>query len=140
MSDKVQNVLLIVSMGDDALPDEINDLTTQLYHELLVSDADHVEKVRSDQLEDGAKGDPITIGAIALGLGVAAAPGIVEIVKSWITRRHLDSGSRVTIKLGDDEISFPVAASSTPQELETLTDRFVTMLKKHSGQGGPESI
>lgn len=140
MSDEVQNVTLIVSLGDDALPDEVNQATTQLYRELLTSDADSVEKVRSDRLEAGAKGDPLTLGAIALGLGIAAAPGIVEIVKSWIARRHLDSGSSVTFKLGDDAITFPVAASSTPEALEALTDRFVALLKKHGGERGQEPV
>ena len=131
MADNIQTVTLIINLGEDTLPDEVNAATTQLYRDLLASDADHVEKVRRDQLDPGAKGDPITIGAIALALGVAAAPGVVEIVKSWIARRHLDAGASVTIKLGDDEIIFPVAAASTPDELEALTDRLVAKLKQY---------
>ncbi|MCB0227339.1 MAG: hypothetical protein KDI02_26830, partial [Anaerolineae bacterium] len=73
MPDEVQTLILTINLGDDALPDEVNKATTQLYRELLASDADRVEKMRSDRLETGTKGDPITLGAIALALGVAAA-------------------------------------------------------------------
>jgi hypothetical protein len=131
MSDEVQNVTLIVSLGDDALPDEINEATTQLYRELLTSDADHVEKVRSDRLEVGAKGDPLTLGAIALALGVAAAPGVVEIVKDWINRRH-SVPVHVKIKLGDHELEISGPASLSLEELEARTERFVALLKRHS--------
>ncbi|MCB0193519.1 MAG: hypothetical protein KDJ65_16345 [Anaerolineae bacterium] len=130
MSDAVQTVVLELNLGDDAHPDEVNDATTQLYRELLNSDADHVEKVRSDALAAGAKGDPITIGAIALGVTVAVAPEVVKIINNWIARRHLDSGSSLTVKLGDNEISFPVSAASTPDELEALTNRLVAKLKE----------
>jgi hypothetical protein len=111
MPDEIHNVTLTLNLGNDALPDEVNNATTQLYHELLASSADRVEKIRSDALEVGAKGDPITLGAIALGLSVAAVPGIIEIVKNWISRRHLETVS-VKIKLGDDEIEFPAPAAS----------------------------
>ena len=135
MSTEIQTVTLTVSLGDDALPEEVNRATTQLYQELLISEADLVEKLPGDRLEAGAKGDPITLGVIVLALSVAATPGIVEMVKSWLARRHLDTVT-VKIKLGDDEIEFPAPASASPDELETLTDRFVALLKKHSA-GGP---
>ena len=131
MTAETQTVTLTLSLDDEAHPAEINRATTQLYEMLLKSEADSVQKPRSDTLEAGAKGDPITIGAIVLGLSVAAAPGIVEIVKSWLARRHLESVT-IKIKLGDDEIEFPAPASASPDELERLTDRFVALLKKHS--------
>ena len=131
VSDDIQTVTLTISLGEDALPEEVNRATTQLYDQLLQSDADRVEKVRTDSLEAGAKGDPITIGAIALALGVAAAPGVVEIVKDWLARRRLGAGS-LTIKLGDNEISFPVAADASPAELAAMTGRFINLLKQHS--------
>jgi hypothetical protein len=131
MTTETHTVTLTLSLDDEAHPDEVNRATTQLYETLLKSEADSVQKPRSETLEAGAKGDPITIGAIVLGLSVAATPGIVEIVKSWLARRHLESVT-VKIKLGDDEIEFPVPASASPEELETLTDRFVALLKKHS--------
>ncbi|HEY85773.1 MAG TPA: hypothetical protein G4N96_11765 [Chloroflexi bacterium] len=132
MSDEIQQVMVIVNLGDDALPNEINRATTQLYRQLLKSNADNVAKPRNDTLEAGAKGDPVTLGVIALGVGVAIAPEVVKLIDSWLKRRYLDSGSSIAIKLGNDEISFPVAASSSPAELEALTDRFVALLKKHS--------
>jgi hypothetical protein len=55
----------------------------------------------------------------------------VALVNSWLTRRHLTTS--VKIKLGDDEIEFPAPTAATPEELESLTDRFVALLKKHSG-------
>ena len=130
MPDEVQTLILTINLGDDALPDEVNKATTQLYHELLASDADRVEKVRSDQLEVGAKGDPITLGAIALALGVAAAPGVVEIVKDWLNRRHAVP-VQVKIKLGDDEIELSGPATISAEEFEARAERVVALLKKY---------
>jgi hypothetical protein len=134
MSENIQAVEILINLGDDATTEEVNKATTLLVSELQNSDADSVEKVQSDELEEGAKGDPITLGAIALGLGAAAAPEIVKIIHSWVTRRHSDTVS-LKIKLGNDEIEFTTAASASPDELEALTDRFATLLKKHSAGG-----
>ena len=130
MPDEVQTLILTINLGDDALPDEVNKATTQLYRELLTSDADRVEKVRSNQLEAGAKGDPITLGAIALALGVAAAPGVVEIVKDWLNRRHAVP-VQVKIKLGDDEIELSGPATISAEEFEARAERVVALLKKY---------
>lgn len=137
MPDEIQNVTLSLSLGEDALPHEINEATTQLYQELLTSSADSVEKMRSDSPEAGAKGDPLTLGAIALGLSVAAVPGIVQMVQNWLNRRRL--AVSVKVKLGDDEIEFPAPAAASPDELEALTNRFVALLKKHRRRGGQKS-
>lgn len=134
MSDESQAVTLLIALDDNATPEEVNDATTQLIRELQNSDAESVEKVQSDELAEGAKGDPITLGAVALALGAAAAPDIVKIIGSWLSRRHSNSVS-LKIKLGNDEIEFTTAASASPDELEALTDRFATLLKKHSTSG-----
>ena len=130
MPDEVQTLILTINLGDDALPDEVNKATTQLYRELLASDADRVEKMRSDRLETGTKGDPITIGAIALALGAAAAPGVVEIVKDWLNRRHAVP-VQVKIKLGDDEIELSGPATISAEEFEARAERVVALLKKY---------
>ena len=130
MPDEVQTLILTINLGDDALPDEVNKATTQLYRELLASDADRVEKMRSDRLETGTKGDPITLGAIALALGVAAAPGVVEIVKDWLNRRHAVP-VQVKIKLGDDEIELSGPATISAEEFEARAERVVALLKKY---------
>ncbi len=134
MSEDIQQVTVVVELGEDATPDEVNSATTQLIRELQNSDAETVEKVQSDELAEGAKGDPITLGAVALALGAAAAPDIVKIIGSWLGRRQSNSVS-LKIKLGDDEIEFTTAASASPEELEVLTNRFATLLKKHSTGG-----
>lgn len=134
MSEDIQQVTVVVELGEDATPEEVNDATTQLIRQLQNSDAETVEKVQSDELAEGAKGDPITLGAVALALGAAAAPEIAKIIGSWLGRRQSNSVS-LKIKLGDDEIEFTTAASASPDELEALTDRFATLLKKHSTGG-----
>lgn len=130
MLQDAQNTTLYLSLGEDATSSEVNALTTQLLNELASSQADTVEKLRDDALTDGAKGDPITVGAIALGVTVAAAPEIVKLISGWINRRSAHTIS-LKIKLGDDEIEFTTAATSSPTEIEKLADRFAMLLKKH---------
>lgn len=132
MSDDIQTLTLNLTLGGDALPEEINEATDKLIRELHKSNNNHVEatKVQSDELHEGAKGDPLTLGAIALALGVAAAPEIVKIIAGWLGRQSNQISLKV--KLGDDEIEFTTAANATPDELEALTDRFALLLKKHT--------
>lgn len=130
MTADIHPITLTVTLDEDARPAEVNEATTQLYRELLAGNADYVEISRRDAPQEGAMGDPITIGAIVLGLSVAATPGIVEIINNWLGRRRLDT--TVKIKLGEDEIVFPAPATASPAELEALAERFVALLKKHS--------
>jgi hypothetical protein len=135
MSEHIQSVDVVLSLGEDATPEEVNDATTQLIRELDGSSAESVEKVQSGEVQAGSKSaDPITLGAVALTLGAAAAPDIVKIIGSWLGRRQ-SSNVSLKVKLGDDEIEFTAAASTSPEELEALTDRFATLLKKHSTSG-----
>lgn len=126
-----QKVVLSLDLGEDASVEEVHAATTQLMRELMNSSADEVEKMPQGDPEEGAKGDPITLGAIALALGAAAAPEIIKIVHSWITRRHSHNVS-LKIKLGQDEIEFTTAGTASADELEQLTDRFALLLKKHA--------
>jgi len=130
MSQEPLRPTIYLVLGDDATPDEVNDATINLVRELSRSDADSVEKLRSETTVDGVKGDPITIGAIALALSVAIAPEIIKLISSWMNRRNSNIIS-LKIKLGDDEIEFSTIATATPDEMEKLADRFAILLKKH---------
>lgn len=130
MSHESQTIVLI-NLGEDATAEELNSAATQLCQELSNSSAERVEKLRNDAQVDGSKGDPLTLGALALAMGVAAVPEIIRILGNWLNRRN-SSVVSVKIKLGNDEIEFSTAASSSPIELEKITDRFATLLKKHA--------
>ncbi len=132
MPTEPQTITLTVNLGEETTPAEVNRATTQLYQDLLKSDADRVEKPRSDTLQKGAKGDPITVGLIALTLGVPAVAGVFTVLDSWISRRLLDSGS-VTLKLPNGaEVTVPASASMPEDERNALLDSLAAQLKKHS--------
>lgn len=86
---------------------------------VLEAGLDGVQEVRGvGASPKGARGDPLSIGAVILALGVAAAPAAVEqllgVLRDWCGR----PGGRpvkLTLKVGDREVSTEYDAARTSQ-------------------------
>lgn len=93
----------------------LDDMTRQLREELLEFGVDSVELPSAASTERGAKSgvDPV-IGSLIVGVSVAAAPKLLEVLQSWLTRER---GRIMKIKRtkadGDTiEVEFPADMSS----------------------------
>lgn len=56
----------------------------------------------------GAKGDPITAGALAIGLTVTALPGLIALVQGWLLRQK---DQTLRARIGEVELEIPRDAS-----------------------------
>jgi len=121
MTNKTQPITIIVNLGENAYADEVNQVTTQLYNQLLQSEVEQVEKVRQQSTKKGAKGDPITLGTLAIVVSPAVIAGVFMLINTWMTHKLVNTPQgTITLKLTDAgiETTVPVSMSETDRQAE----------------------
>jgi len=105
----------------DATDEELDRMTRQLLSELRELDVESAELEKSRPAPDGSKGDPITIGSIAIDLLPAVLPSVIGLVQAWMTRAQ-----GRTVKFKSKGIEF----EGSPEELQKLLASFEKGKKK----------
>jgi hypothetical protein len=95
----------------DATEEEIDRLTRQLLSELRELDVESVELTKGGPAPEGSKGDPVTIGSIAVEVLPVAIPSVIGLVQAWALR-----GQGRTVKFKGKGIEF----EGSPEELQKL--------------------
>lgn len=108
-NDKVE-LTLEIGAGDTT-DEELDRATRQLLSELRELNVESAELARGEPAPDGSKGDPITIGTIALEVLPVAIPSLIAFVQAWVTR-----GQGRTVKFKGKGIEF----EGSPEELQKL--------------------
>jgi hypothetical protein len=72
--------------GIDATEEEVDMMTRQLLAELRDLDVESARLEKGSPAPAGSKGDPITIGAIAVEVLPAAIPALVKFIHAWMAR------------------------------------------------------
>ena len=90
-SDKMDFILEVGSA--DATDEERDQMARNLLSELRELDVESAELARGEPAPEGAKGDPITTGSIAIAVLPTLLPKIVETIQGWLLR-----GSNRTVK------------------------------------------
>lgn len=101
----------------DATEDELDRLTRQLLKEVRETDVESAELAKGGPAPAGSKGDPITMGAIAIEVLPAVLPSVIALVQAWVMR-----GQGRTVKFKGKGIEF----EGSPEELQ----RLLTALEK----------
>jgi hypothetical protein len=105
---------------DNAEESRLDEMTMRLMHDLREMGADSVEK-RSSTMppEKGTKGDPFTIGALALVVAPVVIPGLIDYLKSWAI-----DGRSVRIKTTDGlEVEFSPKKKMSSEEVISLAEK-----------------
>lgn len=113
ISDSIQ--LNVEISASDATDDEIDRMTRQLLSELKETDVESAELTKGGGAPKGSKGDPVTIGSIALVVLPAALPKVIDLVQSWSSRRQ-----GRTVKFKGQGINFEGSAEDLLKVLATL--------------------
>ncbi|HUH98666.1 MAG TPA: hypothetical protein VLZ89_14980 [Anaerolineales bacterium] len=92
----------------DATEEELDALTRQLLLELRQTDVEAAELRKGGTAPAGSKGDPVTIGSIALVVLPAVLPKILDLIQSWSGR-----GQGRTVKFIGKGINF----EGSPEDL-----------------------
>ena len=115
MDDAQVSQLSIQVACDGATDEELDRMTRQLLSLLRETEIDSAELTRGEAAPAGSKGDPITIGSIAVQALPTLLPGVVSLVQSWMS-----SGPGRTVKFKSKDFEF----EGSPDELQKLLKTF----------------
>jgi hypothetical protein len=127
-SDKgdIQHATIAIEAAPNSDERELDELTMRLRQRLLELDVQRVDRVRSDDVPEGAKPvDAIIIGALGITLGPQAVKAVVGLVQAWLRSRPV---RRIKITIGKDSIDL---TDPTTPERQELVQAFID---RHSGQ------
>ena len=118
MSKTDQAEFYIEVSATDATEEDIDWMTRQLLSELRELDIESAELAKGGPAPAGTKGDPISIGSIALELLPSVLPSVLGLVQAWATR-----GQGRTVKFKGMGIEFEGSSEDLHKLLETLSKR-----------------
>lgn len=113
--------LEIEVMAKDATEEDLDAMTRNLLKELRGTDLVSGGLLSAGTAPKGTKGDPVTIGMLALEVLPAAAPSLVALVQAWVMR-----GQGRTVKFKGKGFEF----EGSPQEFEKFLSTFQKGKKK----------
>ncbi len=108
-------------LAKDTTEEDLDKMTRNLLKELRESDVESASLVSIGSAPQGTKGDPLTIGMVALQVVPAVLPGIISLVQAWATR-----GQGRTVKFKGKGIEF----EGSPEELQKLLEKLEKGKKK----------
>ena len=100
--------------ANDATEEELDQMTRQLLSELRELNIESAELTKGESAPAGSKGDPITLGSIALVAVPAILPKVVDLVHAWVMR-----GQGRTVKFKGKGIEF----EGSPEEFKKLLEK-----------------
>jgi hypothetical protein len=100
----------------DATPEDIDQMTRQLLSELRELDVESAALTKGGAAPAGTKGDPISIGSIALELLPSMLPSVFGLVQAWVSR-----GQGRTVKFKGMGIEFEGSSEDLHKLLEILS-------------------
>ena len=103
--------LEIEVLAADTTEEELDKMTRNLLSELRRTDVESAKLVSIGTAPEGSKGDPITIGTLAITALPIVLPGVVDMIKGWASR-----GQGRTVKFKGKGIEF----EGSPEELQKL--------------------
>ena len=86
-------------------------MTRNLLSDLQETDIESANLVSIGTAPEGSKGDPLTIGTLAMSALPIVLPGVIDMIKDWANR-----GKGRTVKFKGKGIEF----EGSPEELEKL--------------------
>jgi hypothetical protein len=116
---KVQLDLTVTEADADA--ERLDELTRYLLRDLRDLGAESVERRSGGPTPEGAKGDPLTLGALALVAVPSFLPKLVEFLQAWSLR-----GESRTVKIKTPaglEVEFTPEKKLSEAELLALVDK-----------------
>lgn len=107
--------------AQDASNQELDRMARNLLMELRRTDVESVTLTSAGPAPSGSKGDPITIGSLAIEVLPTAIPSVIALVQAWMLH---DKNRAVKFKNKDFEFE------GSPEELEKILQKFSKGKKK----------
>ncbi len=106
---------------EDTTEEELDKMTRNLLAELRETHVESVNLVSTGQAPAGSKGDPITIGQLAIEVLPAVIPSVIALIQAWVMR-----GQGRIVKFKGSGIEF----EGSPEELRKLLEKLEKGKKK----------
>jgi hypothetical protein len=107
---------------------ELDELTRSLSNELSQIEVQSVERISEGQAPAGGKGDPFTIGWLAVTLTPILAKKVFDILADWAKRA---TGRTIKVTLGQNTIEL---SGASEKERQTLLNEWLKEVDHgHSG-------
>jgi hypothetical protein len=102
--------------GPDSDPEQLDELTRALRHELLELDVEAVEFVSAGEAPEQAKGFGLaSVGALIVRIvSGSALNGVAEVIKAWTSR---DANRSVKLVMADESIELSGVSSGQAQQM-----------------------
>ncbi len=113
--------LEIEVVAKDTTDEDLDTMTRNLLRELRGSEVISAGVVSAEAAPKGTKGDPVSIGMLALEVLPAAAPSLIALVQGWVMR-----GQGRTVKFKGKGFEF----EGSPEEFEKFLATFQKGKKK----------
>jgi len=113
--------LEIEVLAKDTTEEDLDKMTRNLLKELRETDVTSANLVSIGTSPEGSKGDPITIGMLALEVLPVALPSVIGLIQAWVMR-----GQGRTVKFKGNGIEF----EGTAEELQKLLEKLEKGKKK----------
>lgn len=101
--------------------ERLDELTGRLIRDLRELGVESIGRPSGDAVPEGAKGDPITLGTLALTIVPVLLPGLVEFLQAWVVR-----GENRTVKIRTAaglEVEFTPGKRFSETELVALVEK-----------------
>jgi hypothetical protein len=125
MKDSYESAALLINIKfAEATADELDALTRSLGQELDTLGISEPIPIESPAAPAGSKGDPVTLGALAIAVLPVALPKIFDFLRSWVEREPKQRAIRVSLTSGKRQVSIelPVDGDSRSQVGELLKE------------------
>ena len=119
VSSEIELQLTVTEADADA--ERLDQLTRRLMRGLRDLGVESVERPPGEAAPEAAKGDPFTLGALALALVPALLPKLVEFLRDWAMR-----GENRTVKIKTPaglEVEFTLEGDLTETDLLSLVEK-----------------
>lgn len=119
---EINLTLQLQNAGDDSDVEELNQLTHILMRNLDEVGVESVTVMRDQETPAGAKGDPITIGALLVAVLPATLPKLMDFLQAWVLR-HKDQTVKLHFSIKDSSgversVDLESPASLSAEELK----------------------
>jgi len=123
MTSQLERIVVgLGAKGADA--QELDELTRNLGDELRQIEVRSVERISKGEAPPGSKGDPFTIGWLAITLTPILANRVFDLLGEWAKRGH-DRSVKVT--LGENTIEL---SGATPKQYEKVLNKWLKQVER----------
>ena len=115
---------LQIDVGEDADEEELDRLTRQLRDEMRELEVEEVELVREKTTPEGARGDAVTLGALAVAVLPVAIPKLIDFLRDWLMRGE-NRTVKIIKKVGDRSLEMEFPETMSQSRLKELVDMLI---------------